>query len=104
MKINVRHEEATEAGSPEGSEATPERACVWVVGDDGETTDTEYLAPGEKVSIDVATSAEVHQQATVSEVGPIAEQPPINGAEEPDGGSPAETEGGGDTEPEAPVA
>lgn len=52
MKINIRHEPATEADDPRGSEASPDRACVWIVGDDGETTDTKYLEGEEEVTLD----------------------------------------------------
>ena len=74
MKINVRHEAATPAGEPEGSEATPERACVWVVGDGGETVSTEYLDSGQQVSIEIDAQASV--VSSTGEVGPIEAAPP----------------------------
>lgn len=64
MKINVRHESATEVA--EGVEAHGPRSVVWVVGDDGETTDTRYLDPGEETSIDVGV------QETPAEIGATA--------------------------------
>lgn len=72
MKITVRHEPATEAGNPPGSEATPDRACVWVVSDDGETLadGTRYLNDGESVEIDVAVEG-----ATSTNVGPVIPAP-----------------------------
>lgn len=67
MKINVRHEPATAADEPPGSEATEERTCVWIVGDDGETQNTAYPKPGEQVTIDVTTTPAV----TAAEMGPV---------------------------------
>lgn len=55
MEIRVRHEAATQAGDPEGSDASPERTCVWIV-EDGVTQDTRYLAPGEEATINVKAS------------------------------------------------
>jgi len=68
MKINVRHEAATAANEPEGSEATEEQTCVWVVGEDGVTLTTSYLKPGEKVEIALSASASV-----VSSTGEVTE-------------------------------
>lgn len=74
MKINVRNEPATAADEPAGSEATPARTCVWVVGDDGETQSTAYPQPGEEVSIEIGF-IQASQSASVGEVRPI-EPPP----------------------------
>lgn len=69
IQVKMRHEPATEAGEPEGSDATPEQTCVWVV--DGETTTaTAYLKAGEAVTINVAAQAEM------GIVGPISTEPP----------------------------
>lgn len=62
MKINVRHEPATkpDEGTAEmGAVATPDRTCVWIVGDDNETLQTEYLDAGQKTEIDVSTSTSI---------------------------------------------
>lgn len=68
MKITVRHEPATDAGDPPGSQDTPDQACVWVVGDDGETLadGTRYLTDGESVEIDITAEG-----ATSTNVGPV---------------------------------
>lgn len=68
MKITVRHEPATDS-EPGGH---PDRACVWVVGDDGETLadGTRYLNDGESVEIDVAVEG-----ATSTNVGPVIPAP-----------------------------
>lgn len=73
MQINVRHEAATEAGNPVFSLATPERTCVWVVNDDGESISTEYLDPGQKVSVELTAQASV--VSSTGEVTSIAAPP-----------------------------
>lgn len=69
MRVNVRHEAAT--GEPGQPDAQPERTCTWVVGEDGETIDTRYLAPGEDTYFDFGAQ----------ETSETAEaKPPIGGA------------------------
>lgn len=46
MKITIRHE-------PPTAENAPGQTCVWIIGDDGETTQTEYLEPGQQTEIAV---------------------------------------------------
>lgn len=73
MKISIRHEPATEANEPEGSEATPDRACVWVADDIGQTTSTVYLDDGQSVEIDTegaVTVGEIQDQPEAPETGP----------------------------------
>lgn len=48
VKITVRHE-------TDSSTNAPGEACVWLVGDDGEAVQTEYLKAGESVDIEIAT-------------------------------------------------
>lgn len=73
MKINVRHEGATDQ--------EVEQTCVWVVGDDGETVSTSYLKPGEKVGIEIGGTASI--QSATGEVEPIAAPEVEPAAEEP---------------------
>jgi hypothetical protein len=66
MKIVVRHEAATKPddNSPAGSVATPERACVWVLGDDGQYVgDPTFLEVGEIVGAELDTQVEEHEHA-----------------------------------------
>lgn len=94
MKIVVRHEGATDQ--------EVEQTCVWVVGDDGETTGTEYLKPGEQV--DLTVSGEATFDSEFGPVGPIGvpddegdapvEEPPA-----PEGNTGANAGGGSGVEP-----
>lgn len=52
MKITIRHEPASSANAPN-------ETCVWIVGDDGETTQTEYLKEGEQTEIELTPTLTV---------------------------------------------
>lgn len=94
MKIVVRHEGA--------SDQEVEQTCVWIVGDDGETTlGTEYLKPGEQVDVTVGGVASIDAEfGTVGPIGtldvdePEGDEPPA-----PEGNTGANAGGGSGVEP-----